>query len=124
MGAGMDDLDNDLKRTIDDQVDDQELLPFRYQKRLDIAQDRRIVLFMEARRARGNERDNKMQLFQINRSQFITTDQQYRIQYMSFRGGDSAWIISKNKGGWFFALDHAPTLEAAKAKFQQMMVAA
>ena len=26
----MDDLDNDLKRTIDDQVDDQELLPFRY----------------------------------------------------------------------------------------------
>ena len=32
MGAGMDDLDNDLKRTIDDQVDDQELLPFRYQR--------------------------------------------------------------------------------------------
>jgi hypothetical protein len=30
MAAGMDDLDNDLKRTIDDQVDDQELLPFRY----------------------------------------------------------------------------------------------
>jgi len=34
MGAGMDDLDNDLKRTIDDQVDDQELLPFRYQNHL------------------------------------------------------------------------------------------
>jgi len=30
MGAGMDDLDNDIKRTIDDHVDDQELLPFRY----------------------------------------------------------------------------------------------
>jgi len=26
----MDDLDNDIRRTIDDQVDDQELLPFRY----------------------------------------------------------------------------------------------
>jgi hypothetical protein len=36
MAAGMDDLDNDLKRTIDDHVDDAELLPFRYQKRLDI----------------------------------------------------------------------------------------
>jgi hypothetical protein len=32
MAAGMDDLDNDLKRTIDDQVDDQELLPFRYKQ--------------------------------------------------------------------------------------------
>ena len=32
MGAGMDDLDNDLKRTIDDHVDDAESLPFRYQK--------------------------------------------------------------------------------------------
>jgi hypothetical protein len=34
MGAGMDDLDNDIKRTIDDYVDDQELLPFRYQREL------------------------------------------------------------------------------------------
>ena len=31
MGAGMDDLDNDIKRTIDDYVDEQELLPYRYQ---------------------------------------------------------------------------------------------
>jgi hypothetical protein len=30
MAVGMDDLDNDLKRTIDDAVDDAELLPFRY----------------------------------------------------------------------------------------------
>jgi len=30
MGAGMDDLDNDIKRTIDDAVDEVELLPFRY----------------------------------------------------------------------------------------------
>ncbi len=30
MGAGMDDLDNDISRTIDDAVDDAELLPFRY----------------------------------------------------------------------------------------------
>ena len=30
MAAGMDDLDNDITRTIDDAVDDAELLPFRY----------------------------------------------------------------------------------------------
>ena len=30
----MDDLDNDIKRTIDDHVDDAELLPFRYQNML------------------------------------------------------------------------------------------
>jgi hypothetical protein len=32
MGAGMDDLDNDIKRTIDDAVDEAELLSFRYTK--------------------------------------------------------------------------------------------
>ena len=63
-----------------------------------------------------------MQLFQINRGMFITTNQQYRIQYMSFSGGESAWIISKNRGnGWFFAVDHAPTLEGAKAKFSSIV---
>jgi hypothetical protein len=30
MVVGMDDLDNDIKRTIDDAMDDGELLPFRY----------------------------------------------------------------------------------------------
>jgi hypothetical protein len=34
MGAGMDDLDNDIGRTIDDAVDEAELLPFRYQNDL------------------------------------------------------------------------------------------
>jgi len=33
--AGMDDLDNPLGRSIDDAMDDGELLPFRYQKVLD-----------------------------------------------------------------------------------------
>ena len=31
MGAGMDDLDNDIKRTIDDAMDAGELLPNRYE---------------------------------------------------------------------------------------------
>jgi hypothetical protein len=30
MAVAMDDLDNDIKRTIDDAVDEAELLPFRY----------------------------------------------------------------------------------------------
>jgi hypothetical protein len=30
----MDDLDNDITRDIDDHVDDAELLPFRYKKRV------------------------------------------------------------------------------------------
>ena len=30
----MDDLDNDIRRTIDDHVDETELLPFRYQNAL------------------------------------------------------------------------------------------
>jgi hypothetical protein len=34
MAVGMDDLDNDIKRTIDDAVDEAELLPFRYQNKL------------------------------------------------------------------------------------------
>jgi hypothetical protein len=31
MAAGMDDLDNDIRRTIDDAMDDGELLLFRYE---------------------------------------------------------------------------------------------
>ena len=33
MGAGMDDLDNDIDRDIDDHMDASELLPFRYTKK-------------------------------------------------------------------------------------------
>ena len=37
MGAAMDDLDNELARSIDDHIDDAESLPFRYLNRLDLA---------------------------------------------------------------------------------------
>jgi hypothetical protein len=33
----MDDLDNDLARSIDDHIDDAELLPFRYLNPIDLA---------------------------------------------------------------------------------------
>ena len=32
----MDDLDNDLSRSIDDHIDEAELLPFRYQNSIDL----------------------------------------------------------------------------------------
>ena len=32
MGAGMDDLDNDILHSVDDAVDEIEMLPFRYTK--------------------------------------------------------------------------------------------
>lgn len=35
MGEGMDDLDNDIRRTIDDAMDEGELLPNRYLNMLD-----------------------------------------------------------------------------------------
>jgi hypothetical protein len=35
--SAMDDLDNDLAKSIDDQMDDAELLPFRYQNLIDQA---------------------------------------------------------------------------------------
>ena len=35
MAAGMDDLDNDIRRTIDDAMDDGELLSFRYLNTVD-----------------------------------------------------------------------------------------
>ena len=33
----MDDLDNDIQRTIDDHIDESESLPFRYQNLIDLA---------------------------------------------------------------------------------------
>jgi len=64
---------------------------------------------------------NPLKLVQVDRSTYVTFNQQYRIQYLTFRGGKGEWIISKNKGnGWMFAIDHAPTLEAARARFHEI----
>lgn len=61
---------------------------------------------------------NGKKLVQINRSEFIAIDESYRIQHFTHRGGASAWIISSRRAnGWYFAVDHAPTLEAARAKY-------
>lgn len=36
-GVAMDDLDNDIQRTIDEHIDESESLPFRYQNLIDLA---------------------------------------------------------------------------------------
>ena len=63
-----------------------------------------------------------MQLVQINRGKFITTDEAFKIEYFSIRGGDSAWIISSRRShGFYFAVDHAPTFELARKKFVELV---
>ena len=78
---------------------------------------------MEARRARGNERVNKMQLFQINRSEWISLNQQYRIQHFTYRGGKSEWVISRKDGKYFSAIAGAADLASAKAKYVELVAA-
>ena len=57
-------------------------------------------------------------LVQINRSEFISMDESYRIQHFTLKGGLSAWVISSRRAnGWYFAVDHAATLEAARVKY-------
>lgn len=61
---------------------------------------------------------NNKKLVQINRSEFISIDESYRIQFFSIKGGLSAWVISSRRAnGWYFAVDHAPTLDEARTKY-------
>ena len=63
-------------------------------------------------------------LVQINRSEFISMDERFRIQYFSYRGGTSAWVISSRRAnGWYFAVDYAPTLDAARARYFELVAA-
>lgn len=57
-------------------------------------------------------------LARINRGEYLSMDGSYRIQYFSYRGGLSAWVISTRRAnGFYFAVDHAPTFEEARAKY-------
>lgn len=61
---------------------------------------------------------NPKKLVRINRGEYISMDQSYRIQYFTFKGGLNEWVIStRRSNGFFFAVDHAPTLEDAQAKY-------
>lgn len=67
---------------------------------------------------------NSKKLVQLNRSEFISMDESYRIQHFSYRGGTSAWVISSRRSnGWYFAVDHAPTLDAARARYFELVAA-
>lgn len=57
-------------------------------------------------------------LARINRGEYLSMDGSYRIQYFSYRGGSSAWVISTRRAnGFYFAVDHAPTFEEACTKY-------
>jgi hypothetical protein len=61
---------------------------------------------------------NGKQLVRKNRGEYLSLDGSYRIQYFSIRGGESAWVISTCRAnGFYFAIDHAPTFEAARIKY-------
>ena len=62
-----------------------------------------------------------MALFQINRSEWISLDQQYRIQYFTYRGGKSEWVISRKDGKYFSAMTSAADLESAKSKYRELV---
>ena len=62
---------------------------------------------------------NGKQLFRMNRGKYSSVDGSHIIEYFIHRGGKSEWIISeRNLDGFYFtAVDHAPTLEEARAKY-------
>ena len=63
-----------------------------------------------------------MQLFQINRAKFISVNDQFRVENVSFRGGKSEWIISRKNtdGKYFSAIASAKTLAEAKLVYAQI----
>ena len=62
-----------------------------------------------------------MKLAQINRSTFITFNQQYRIMHTPFNGGKSAWIVSRvTEGGYWSAFAQAQTYDDAVAKLREL----
>jgi hypothetical protein len=69
--------------------------------------------------------DQKMQLFQVNRGKFISTNEEYRIDYVPYSGGSSEWIISRKNStdAYFTALTSASTLADAKAKYFEIVKA-
>jgi hypothetical protein len=65
----------------------------------------------------------KMQLFQINRSEWVSLNQEYRIQYFTYRGGKSEWVLSRKDGKYFAAITGAADLASAKAKYLELVAA-
>jgi hypothetical protein len=66
-----------------------------------------------------------MQLVQINRGKFVSVNDQYRIEYFTFKGGKSEWIISRknNSSNYFSVVAGADTLVNARAKYVEIVKA-
>jgi len=66
-----------------------------------------------------------MQLFQVNRGKWISTNQEWRIDYVPYSGGSSEWIISRKNStdSYFTAITSALTIADAKAKYFEIVKA-
>jgi hypothetical protein len=62
-------------------------------------------------------------LVRINQGYFVSMDGLYSIQYFC-SNGSRAWVISSRRtDGYFAAIDHAPTLDAAQTRYFELVAA-
>ena len=62
-------------------------------------------------------------LVRVAAGYFISIDGSHAIQYFC-SNGSRAWVISsRGTDGYFSAIDHAPTLEAAQARYFELVAA-
>jgi hypothetical protein len=78
---------------------------------------------MSKREGLADTKGQKMQLFQINRGEWISLNQEYRIQYFTYRGGKSEWVLSRKDGKYFSAIAGVSDLASAKAKYLELVAA-
>jgi hypothetical protein len=64
-------------------------------------------------------------LVRINAGFYVSMDNRYSIQYFSsYRSSGRGWVISFADGdGYRSAIEHAPTLEAAQARYFELVAA-
>ncbi len=62
---------------------------------------------------------NSKKLLQITTAKYISFDEKFRLEFVTFGGGNSEWIISvRNKyDKYFTAIASAPTFDEAREKY-------
>ena len=64
-------------------------------------------------------------LVRVNAGFYVSIDNEYSIQYFSaYRNNGRGWVISKRGvNGYRSAIDHAPTLDEAQARYSELVAA-
>ena len=66
---------------------------------------------------------NTKELVRINAGFYVSIDNEYSLQYFC-ANGNRAWVISKRGlNGYRSAVDHAPTLDEAQARYVKLVAA-